>query len=277
MNMLKSNWRSLAAVSAGLFALVLFPAAAKAQMSVSPLVIEAKAERGQAQGMITISNTSKTPSRIRIYAEPFTYSRDAGFQTLSSSPSDLTKYLQFSPRELTVKPGEVRRVRLISRLAPNLPDGEYRAVVFNETLTESKDAAGNNITLVARIGVTFYVRKGNLSPQLAIDSASFNPEQKQIQLLVRNSGQATVLPSLNWTLRQGQTIVKTGQIDTNAVVANSDRNFLLNYPNKDQPALNPGQYQLSGELFWGEDNNKSKLPFNVNITIPRQTAASQKK
>ncbi|WP_041565553.1 hypothetical protein [Nostoc punctiforme] len=275
--MLKSNWRSLAAVSAGLFALVLFPAAAKAQMSVSPLVIEAKAERGQAQGMITISNTSKTPSRIRIYAEPFTYSRDAGFQTLSSSPSDLTKYLQFSPRELTVKPGEVRRVRLISRLAPNLPDGEYRAVVFNETLTESKDAAGNNITLVARIGVTFYVRKGNLSPQLAIDSASFNPEQKQIQLLVRNSGQATVLPSLNWTLRQGQTIVKTGQIDTNAVVANSDRNFLLNYPNKDQPALNPGQYQLSGELFWGEDNNKSKLPFNVNITIPRQTAASQKK
>ena len=93
--MLKSNWRFLAAVSAGLFALVLFPAAAKAQMSVSPLVIEAKAERGQAQGMITISNTSKTPSRIRIYAEPFTYSRDAGFQTLSSSPNDLTKYLQF--------------------------------------------------------------------------------------------------------------------------------------------------------------------------------------
>ncbi|MDM9583170.1 P pilus assembly protein, chaperone PapD [Nostoc sp. GT001] len=275
--MLNNNWRSLAAVSAGLFALILFPGAAKAQMSVSPLVIEAKAERGQAQGMITISNTSKTPSRIRIYAQPFTYSRDTGFQTLSSSPNDLTKYLQFSPRELTVKPGEVRRVRLISRLAPNLPDGEYRAVVFNETLSESKDAAGNNVTLVARIGVTFYVRKGNLSPQLAIDSASFNPEQKQIQILVRNQGQATVLPSLNWTLRQGQTVIKTGQVDTNAVVANSDRNFLLNYPNKDQPALKPGQYQLSGELFWGEDSKKTKLPFNLNITIPTQTAASNKK
>ncbi|ODH01413.1 P pilus assembly protein, chaperone PapD [Nostoc sp. KVJ20] len=275
--MLNNNWRSLAAVSAGLFALILFPVAAKAQMSVSPLVIEAKAERGQAQGMITISNTSKTPSRIRIYAQPFTYSRDAGFQTLSSSPSDLTKYLQFSPRELTVKPGEVRRVRLISRLAPNLPDGEYRAVVFNETLTESKDAAGNNVTLVARIGVTFYVRKGNLSPQLAIDSASFNPEQKQIQILVRNNGQATVLPSLNWTLRQGQTVVKTGQVDANAVVANSDRNFLLNYPSKGQPALKPGQYQLSGELFWGEDSKKSKLPFNLNITIPTQAATLQNK
>ncbi|RCJ28298.1 P pilus assembly protein, chaperone PapD [Nostoc sp. ATCC 43529] len=275
--MLNNNWRSLAAVSVGLFALILFPAAAKAQMSVSPLVIEAKAERGQAQGMITISNTSKTPSRIRIYAEPFTYNRDTGFQTLTSSPNDLTNYLQFSPRELTVQPGEVRRVRLISRLAPNLPDGEYRAVVFNETLNESKDGAGNNVTLVARIGVTFYVRKGNVSPQLAIDSASFNQQQKQIQLLVRNSGQATVLPSLNWTLRQGQTVIKTGQVSANAVVANSDRNFLLNYPNKDQPALKPGQYQLSGELVWGEDNNKNKLPFNVNITIPTQTAALEKK
>jgi len=275
--MLNNNWRSLAAVSAGLFALILFPVAAKAQMSVSPLVIEAKAERGQAQGMITISNTSKTPSRIRIYAQPFTYSRDAGFQTLPSSPNDLTNYLQFSPRELTVQPGEVRRVRLISRLAPNLPDGEYRAVVFNETLNESKDGAGNNVTLVARIGVTFYVRKGNVSPQLAIDSASFNQQQKQIQLLVRNSGQATVLPSLNWTLRQGQTVIKTGQVSANAVVANSDRNFLLNYPNKDQPALKPGQYQLSGELVWGEDNNKNKLPFNVNVTIPTQTAALEKK
>jgi len=54
-------------------------------------------------------------------------------------------------------------------------------------------------------------------------------------------------------LRQGQTVIKTGQLDANTVVANSDRNFLLSYPNKDQPALNPGQYQLSGELLWGED------------------------
>ncbi|BAZ27868.1 hypothetical protein NIES4074_02960 [Cylindrospermum sp. NIES-4074] len=272
--MFRNHWISLAAVCASL---VLFPAAAKAQMSVSPLVIEAKAERGQAQGTITVINTSNTPSRVRVYAEPFTYSRDAGFQTLSSSPNDLTNYLQFSPRELTIKPGESRRVRLISRLAPNLPDGEYRAVIFNETLTEAKDSAGNNVALVARIGVTFYVRKGNVSPNLGVDSASFNPEQKQLQLLIRNSGQATARPSVSWTLRRGETVVKTGQVDASAVIANSDRHFLLNYPSKDQPALASGQYQLSGELIWGEDNKKSKLPFNVNVSIPTQAAISNQK
>lgn len=275
MNMLGNTWLSQAAFGACLSTLLLFSAKASAQMSISPLVIEAKADRGQAQSIITITNTSQSPSRVRVYAEPFTYSRDAGFQTLKSTPTDLTPYLQFSPRELTIKPGESRRVRLIGRLAPNLPEGEYRAVVFNETLNDSKDSAGNKVTLATRIGVTFYVHKGNLFPKLTVDSANFNPKQKQIQLLVRNSGKATARPSVNWTLRRGGNVVKTGKVDANAVVAESDRNFLLNYPAKEN--LDSGQYQLSGELVWGEDNNQSKLPFNLNLTIPTQTAGSQKK
>ncbi|MBR8838203.1 MAG: P pilus assembly protein, chaperone PapD [Stigonema ocellatum SAG 48.90 = DSM 106950] len=268
--MVRNNWFSLAAFSTCLSTLLLFPGQASAQVSVSPLVIEALASRGQAQGIITITNTSNTLSRVRVYAEPFTYNRDTGFQTLpTKSPSDLTPYLQFSPREMTIQPGESRRVRLISRLAPNLADGEYRAVVFNETLTDSKDSSGNKVSLVARIGVTFYLRKGNLSPNLTVDSASFNAQQKQIELLVRNSGQATARPSLTWTLRRGESVVKNGQVEANAVVAQSDRNFLLvSISNKNEPALTPGTYQLNGELVWGEDNNKSKLPFKVNLTIP---------
>ncbi|WGV25421.1 P pilus assembly protein, chaperone PapD [Halotia branconii] len=275
--MFDDKWLSVAASSIFLSALVLFPSTAKAQMSVSPMVIEAKAERGQAQGMITISNTSNAPSRVRVYAEPFTYSRDTGFKTLASSPNDLTKYLQFSPRELTIKPGESRRVRIISRLAPSLPDGEYRAVVFNETLTDAKDNVGNNVSLVARIGVTLYVRKGNLSPNLAVNDANFNSQQKQIQLLIRNTGKATARPSVNWTLRRGDTVIKTGQADASAVIAESDRYFLLSYPQQDTAALSPGSYQLSGELVWSADDNKKKLPFNLNVTIPSQTAASEKK
>ncbi|HLO87399.1 MAG TPA: P pilus assembly protein, chaperone PapD [Nostocaceae cyanobacterium] len=267
-NMLHQNCLSLAAAGVGLSTLMLFSHPAKAQMSVSPLIIEAKAERGQAQGMITISNTSNAPTRVRVYAEPFTYDRDKGFTTLPSSPNDLTKYLQFSPRELTINPGESRRVRLISRLAPSLTDGEYRAVVFNETLTEGRDSAGNSVGLVARIGVTFYVRKGNIAPMLNVRNASFNPERKQIQVLVNNSGQATAVTGINWTLRQGENVVKTGKVDASAVIANSDRYFLLSYPNQDKDSLKPGEYQLSGELTWGE-NNQNKVPFNVNVLVAK--------
>ncbi|MFQ4143373.1 P pilus assembly protein, chaperone PapD [Chlorogloeopsis sp. ULAP02] len=274
--MVRNTWLFKAAFGACFSSLILFSGKASAQMSISPLVIEAKADRGQAQGMITITNTSSNPSRVRVYAEPFTYSRDSGFQTLpTTSPNNLTPYLQFSPRELTIKPGESRRIRLIGRLAPNLAEGEYRAVVFNETLNESKDSAGNNVTLATRIGVTFYVRKGNVAPKLAVDNASFNTRQKQIQLLVRNSGKATVRPSINWILRRGETVVKTGKVDATAVVAESDRNLVFNYPGKEN--LAPSQYQLSGELLWSENDKKSKLPFNVNVTIPASTTTSEKK
>ncbi|WP_353932658.1 P pilus assembly protein, chaperone PapD [Okeanomitos corallinicola TIOX110] len=275
--MLDKSWISNLAFGLTLSALTLFPNIAKAQVSVSPLIIESNAKRGQAQGMITITNTSNSITRVRVYAKPFTYSRDSGFEILSSTPTDLTKYLQFSPRELTIKPRESRRVRLISRLAPNLPDGEYRAVIFNETLTETKNSQGNSVGLVARIGVTFYVRKGNISQKLEVSGASFNQAQKQIQILVTNSGKATARPGVNWTLKQGETVVKSGKVDPSSVVAESERNLLLKYPLKDEPALTPGEYQLSGDLIWGDNNNASKLPFNVNISIPKIAPVPDKK
>ncbi|TAE60443.1 MAG: P pilus assembly protein, chaperone PapD [Nostocales cyanobacterium] len=273
--MIKKSWFSHLAFGLTLSTLTLFPNPAKAQVSVSPLIIESKAERGQAQGMITITNTSNDITRVRVYAQPFTYSRDNGFQILSSTPTDLTKYLQFSPRELTIKPRESRRVRLITRLAPSLPDGEYRAVIFNETLTEAKNPQGNNVALVARIGVTFYVRKGNIFPNLEVAGASFNQDIKQIQLLVKNNGEATARTGVNWILKQGDKEIKTGKIDPNSIVPDSERNLLLNYPGKDDPTLTPGEYQLSGELIW--ENNQQKLPFNVNISIPKMTPASNQK
>jgi P pilus assembly chaperone PapD len=258
-----------------LSALFLLPGAAQAQLSVSPLVIETEAQRGQAQGAITIANTSNAPIRLRIYAEPFTYSRDKGFQRLESSPNDLTPYLQFSPRELTIQPGEQRRVRLLSRLAPSLPEGEYRAVIFTETLTERQDSSGNNVNIRVLIGSTVYVRQGDIAPNLAVEGASWNSEQNQIQLLVRNTGEASVRPKLNWTLKQGETVVETGNLDETAVIAESDRNFLLQYPGNNQSAPTPGQYQLTGELVWSEDDSQRSQSFSVDLRIPATAATGQ--
>ncbi|HBB30765.1 MAG TPA: P pilus assembly protein, chaperone PapD [Cyanobacteria bacterium UBA9273] len=247
---------------------LLWGGATPAQMTISPLVIEVEANRGQSQGVINVTNNSNEPFRGRVYAEPFTYGNN-GFETLTSSPNSLTPYLQFSPTELTVPPGVTRRVRLITRFPPNLPEGEYRAVVFTETLQQATDSSGNAVALTARIGTTVYVRQGNVSSNLAVEDASWNSEQKQIQLLVRNTGKASARLGISWTMKQGETVIKTGSSDPTAVIAESDRNLLLNYPGKDQPAPTPGQYQLTGELVWSEDNNQRTQPFSVNLTIPR--------
>ena len=267
---------TLALVGWALSTALFWPIPTIAQVSISPLVIEEEAKRGQAQGVINVGNNTNETFRARVYAEPFTYSRDAGFQTLrNGEQTDLTPYLQFSPRELNVPAGVERRIRFIVRLPPSLPEGEYRAVVFTENLKESINNNGNSIALATRIGVTLYVRKGDLSPTLTVENASWNSQQKQIQMLVSNTGSASARPEVNWTLKQGETVVKTGKLDPTGIVAKSERNFLLGYPSKDQSGITPGQYQLSGELVWSEGDKQRTKGFNVTLTIPTTAATSQ--
>ena len=262
----KSNWRL---TSWALLAALFWAAPASAQVSISPLVIEVQARRGQAQGVIDVGNNTNEPFRARLYAEPFTYSRDNGFQTLEKGEhSDLTPYLQFSPRELNVPAGVNRRIRFIVRLPPSQPLGEYRAVVFTENLQQSVNERGNSVGLVTRIGVTIYVRNGDLSPTLSVENASWNSQQRQIQMLVKNTGGASTRSQVNWTLKRGETVVKTGNLNPTGIVAKSERNFLLGYPGKDQSSITPGEYQLSGELIWSEGENKRTKSFSVNLTIP---------
>jgi P pilus assembly chaperone PapD len=247
-----------------------------AQVSISPLVIEVEAKRGQAQGVINVGNSTNEPFRARVYAEPFTYSRDAGFQTLKKGEqADLTPYLQFSPTELNVQPGVERRIRYIVRLPPSMQEGEYRAVVFTENLKESINENGNTVGLATRIGVTIYVRQGNLSPTLAVKNTSWNSEQRQIQMLVTNTGGASARPTVKWTLKRGETVVKTGNLNPTGIVAKSERNFLLGYPAQDKSGITPGEYQLSGELVWSEGDNQRTKIFSLNLTIPATAAAGK--
>jgi hypothetical protein len=251
-----------------LSALSMWSGIAQAQIQISPMVVEESANRGQVQGIINITNSGSTPIRARLYSEFFIYSND-GFKTIPTSANDLSPYLQFSPRELVLPPETTRRVRLLAGLAPNLPDGEYRAVVFTENLQEEtvKNSSGSGVSIKTRIGVTVYVRKGNLSTNLAVDSAKFNDKQQQIQISVRNTGQVSASPLINWNLKQGDKLIKTGKLTSSWVTFQNQRNFLLNFPEKNQPVA-PGNYQLNGELIWGENNNRTTVPFNFNLTLP---------
>jgi hypothetical protein len=47
----------------------------------------------KARGVIDIQTASNNQFRAIIYAEPFTYDRNSGFKTLTSTPTDLRPYL----------------------------------------------------------------------------------------------------------------------------------------------------------------------------------------
>ncbi|MBW4623428.1 MAG: hypothetical protein KME17_29235 [Cyanosarcina radialis HA8281-LM2] len=257
--------------SCALSTLILFPGIAKAQVQISPLVIETETKQGQSRGTINVTNTSKERFRARVYAAPFTYDRE-GFQALESSANDLTPYLTFSPRELVVEPGQTRRIRIVSRLLPSMKAGEYRAVIFTENLQAFESQSGNmTIGIIPRIGVTVYVRHGEASANLAVQGGSFATERKLINLLVKNSGNASVRPQVNWKLAKGGKTVKEGKIEAITVIAEGERNIPIEYLSAEDKVA-AGEYQLTGELFWQEDDKVKKLSFNQNVNISAKEA-----
>ena len=243
---------------------------AQAQVGVSPLVIETQAQRGQAQGTLTIRNPTNQPSRARIYTEAFTYDRATGFKVLSESEQDLSPYLRFSPREMTIPPNESRRVRFIAQLPPDSPEGEYRTVMFTETLIEATDSQQNSVGIQARIGATVYVRVGDVAPELQVEEGRYNSEQQAVELLVSNAGKASARVKVDWQLSQnGETMVE-GEAPPTSVIAERDRFLSLSLPETD--SLSAGTYQLTGELIWGSGNDPNTQSFDLEVNVDNRNS-----
>lgn len=254
---------------------LLWGTAARADIGISPQVIETEVKQGQAQGTITVTNGDPKEFRARVYSLPFTYDVEEGFKLLDSSPRDLTPYLQFSPRELQVPATDNRRVRFIVRFPPSLPDGEYRAMLFTENLEatiQEEPGKTNGVifrtAIVPRVGVAVYVRKGNISSNVSVVNARFNPKSKQLQLLVKNTGKASAIIQGEWSIKKGERVIYQGRgIDT-TVIAEGQRYLTIDYfspENKTQFA--PGEYQISGNLGLGINRN-NKIPFSAKFTVP---------
>lgn len=254
---------------------------ADAQVGLSPLVLALKADRGQALGSISVNNNTDTAFRARVYTAPFTYDRDKGFQPLDKIPNDLAPYLQFSPRELVVPATTNRRIRIIVRFPPSLPDGEYRTALFTENLEKVTSTNNNGFTIgvSTRVATTLYVRKGNVTPVLSVVQAKVDSQTNQIFLLLRNTGLATGHPSVTWSLKQENTTIQSGELGAATLLASSERNLALTKPlseknssvsKNDLPTvakLAPGKYQLIGSLNWELDESKQTTPFSVDLTV----------
>ena len=235
-----------------------------AQVGLDPMVIQTEVGRGQAQSVLTVTNPSNQPMRVRLYAEPFTYDRDAGFASLLEDENDLSPYLQFSPREFVVPAGQRQRVRVVGILPPSLPESEYRAVIFTEALPEGTSTSEYTAGIQTRIGSTVYFHQPGAKPVLSVVTASVDMENDLIALLVSNAGESTARPKAKWTLRQGSETVATGESSATTVIEGGDRTLQLPY---DVSSLPSGNYELSGELVWLSGTKQQSQDFSTSFSV----------
>jgi hypothetical protein len=235
--------------------------------SVSPMVTIADTRSGQAKGAINVTNAGKETLRLRVYAQDFTYTRNKGYVSIPTHDRSAIKYLQFSPRELTIPPGVTRNVRVGVTLPPSLPDGEYRASVFVEELKEQKieaDTAGTPVILTARVASIFFIAKGGVKPNLQGNSAIWNSEQKTINIVIANQGKKSAYPIVNWKISQAGKEVSNGNILGVVLQSETEREVTIREKNKDL-SLPSGSYQLTGEIV---NQGQRAVPFSIGVVVP---------
>lgn len=235
-------------------------------ITVSPMVTITQLKSAQARASFSVTNNSQISIRTRIYAQDFDYDKEKGYIKIANHPNSANPYLQFSPRELVIAPGVTREVRVNITIPPSKPDGEYRVAVFTEDLTERKIADPSNkyITIVRpQIGSVFFISKGIISPQLSAVSTGWNPTTNKPQLVLKNQGQASAYPEINWQLKQGNTEIIRHSIY--GVVLQSGRERTVDLKIAPETKLAPGNYTLIGEI----DNKDGKnVPFSLSVIIP---------
>nr|MDJ0596088.1 hypothetical protein [Pleurocapsa sp. MO_226.B13] len=244
-----------------------------ANLLVSPMYLKLESEKGQSKGVLQVGNTSSKPIRVRLSATAFTYNRRGVFQRLkpnSNLRQDLTPYLRYSPTEMVIPANSYRRVRLISLLPPSLPDGEYRTAIFAETLQEKTNAQGHKVGFNISIGSALYVAKGEIFSDIRVIKSNFDRSNRELQILVANNGNATAKGKINWTLKQDNKTVASGE-SGGTFLPQSRSNIKLNrhqHPEKlNLIDLPQGNYQLEGEIIWEKSDKQKQSNFSFDLKI----------
>jgi P pilus assembly chaperone PapD len=258
--------QSIALIASIGFYGLLFPKPAEAQVNVSPMLVTTETKQGTASDFITLTNIGDQPATMNLAAFPFTYDLN-GFKILESSPNDLSPYLIFSPTEVLLAPKQTRRVRLLARLLPSMTSGEYRAVIFVEP--SRKKAPKRSLSVGTQIGVTVYVRHGEIREGLVPEKFDYDATKKELYLVVKNTGNVTLRPAVTWQLTPQSGDKLEGSLSAITVIAEGSRNIEIR-PKKDKvkQLIPSGKYQLTGKLSWGDPSNPSEVPFDLPVTIP---------
>lgn len=161
-------------------------------------------------GEINLVNRGSKEATYRISFKNMTMKEDGSYEDIQA-PVNGEKFaddmLRFSPRQVTLQPGEVQKVRLMVRKPANLPPGEYRShMLFRglppEDIGEDVEATLNEgevrVKLIPVFGVSIpvIIQQGNLSSEAEITHTAIEeiPDigGKQLALHLKRHGDASI-------------------------------------------------------------------------------------
>lgn len=120
-----------------------------------------------------------------------------------------TDIIRYSPRMVTLGPKETQKIRVMSRLKNDAPDGEYRSHLLLQEIPDAGDAKsagdendgalGINISAVFGVTVPVIIRKGVLSAEASLSTPKIKKvgEDTFLELTINREGTKSFLGTLN--------------------------------------------------------------------------------
>ncbi len=156
---------------------------------------------------VTLVNQSETESTYRLYLQDLRAKPDGSYDELAESeslPNTAKDMIRFSPRQVTLKPRETQKIRLMARKPAELREGEYRTHLFFRVVpppdvgqynVEQTEQSGKLVVkLVPAFGVSIpvIVQHGNFAAARAIKNFFISPDWKTVGIDVQRSGPTSV-------------------------------------------------------------------------------------
>ncbi len=193
-----------------IIATVFIPTPAHADLTILP--IRVLMEGRERNSELTLVNSSATTNTYRLEWRHRRMKEVGGYEHLDAPLNpifDPDKTIMFSPKQVTIAPGQTQRVRLSVRKPADLPDGEYRAhLVLKKVAIKNpinkKGQPGLAVQVNTNVGfsIPVVVRQGPYDANVKITKPQFLPPNKPgaspaMSLVLKRTG----LHSISGTLR----------------------------------------------------------------------------
>ncbi len=167
------------------------PALAAGDLLVAPTRLVLEGGRGTE---VILNNVGTAPATYRISLELRRMTKEGRLdEVVAGTETEKEKatlaMVSYAPRRVTLPPNQPQVIRVGARIAPELPDGEYRAHMLFRAVPDAQPVVeaprqGVSIALTPIYGVTIpvIVRKGALQASAAISNVHLSRENGQVSI-----------------------------------------------------------------------------------------------
>ncbi|MEG0235841.1 MAG: hypothetical protein RR523_04780 [Cetobacterium sp.] len=138
------------------FIFCLLEVSSKAYINIYPLKFDKRIDKGGEVQEFVLTNITDKEQRYRVYVEN------------DNKGNDMSKWSEIYPENITLKPGDQKKVLFFVKSPPNTKNGEYTAILGIKELEVPKSKKDKTLKVLSNLKMTLYGYIGELSDKIQL-------------------------------------------------------------------------------------------------------------